>query len=191
MFRLLSHRHLAERWNQRRAPIAAATGRVPPERLVGLPETVVLAEIFYKPDWRRRIATASRYEHIRFYLHVAHRLGMPAGFAAHFDVSGDPLRNWVDQHRPAQRRAAYTERRGPSKSSLGEDSMSVSPPRRQHESPGSKPEFATSPEKQQRYERRHLSSRGNLWRRGFSLESAAFVGPQLYERTAWQGDQMR
>nr|WP_313775684.1 TniQ family protein [Mycobacterium sp.] len=108
MFHLLSHRRLVERWKQRSARIASATGREPPERLVVLPETVVLAEIFCDPDWRRQIATASRYGHIRFYLHVAHRLGLPAGFATHVHVSADPLRNWVDQHRAAQRRAAYT-----------------------------------------------------------------------------------
>jgi len=42
MVHLVWHRQLAERWKQRRASIATATGRKPPARLVLLPETAVL-----------------------------------------------------------------------------------------------------------------------------------------------------
>jgi hypothetical protein len=94
----LSHRHLAERWEQRRAAIATATGRKPPAPLVLLPVTAVLAEIFCDPKWRRQIAAASYYRQRTFYLHVAHRLGLPSGFATSVHSFGDPLRNWVDQH---------------------------------------------------------------------------------------------
>jgi hypothetical protein len=72
-----------------------------------LPETAVLAEILCDPKWRRQIATASPYGQRKFYLHVAHRLGLPSGFATRVHVSGDPLTNWVDQHR-AQHRDTYS-----------------------------------------------------------------------------------
>jgi hypothetical protein len=51
---LLWHRHLAERWKQRSATIATATGRTPPAGLVMLPETAVLAEIFCDPNGAAR-----------------------------------------------------------------------------------------------------------------------------------------
>jgi len=107
MFHLPSQPRLAGGWKQRSTRLASTTGREPPEQLVVLPETVVLAEIFCDPHWRREIATAGRYGHRRFYLHVAHRLGLPSGFATRIHVPGDPLRNWVNQHQ-AQHRAAHT-----------------------------------------------------------------------------------
>jgi hypothetical protein len=73
----LPHRHLTERWKQRSASITTATGRKPPAQLAMLPETVVLAEIFCDAEWRRQIATASHYGQRNFYLHIAHRLGLP------------------------------------------------------------------------------------------------------------------
>jgi len=102
--------HLVERWKQRRASIATATGRTPPERLVLLPETVVLAEIFCDRQWRRQIAAASDYGQRGFYLHVARRLGLPSGFASGVHVSADPLGYWVDRHKVHHRgtyRAAW------------------------------------------------------------------------------------
>ena len=98
MVHLLWHRQLVERWKQRRASIATATGRTPPERLVLLPETAVLAEIFCDPQWRRQIAAASYYGQSAFYLHVAHRLGLPSGLATGVGVFADPLGYWVDRH---------------------------------------------------------------------------------------------
>jgi len=102
MVHLLWHQHLGERWTQRLAAIATATGRTPPARLVLLPEIAVLAEIFCDPQWRRQITAASYYRHRQFYLHVANRLGLPSGFAASVHVSADPLRNWVERNQ-AQR----------------------------------------------------------------------------------------
>ncbi|MGV7724168.1 TniQ family protein [Mycobacterium kansasii] len=104
MVHLLWHRQLGERWKQRRASIATATGRTPPERLVLLPETAVLAEIFCDPQWRRQIAAASYYGQNAFYLHVAHRLGLPSGLATGVQVSADPLGYWVDRHKVHHRR---------------------------------------------------------------------------------------
>ena len=102
----LWHRPLTERWKQRSTSIATAAGRTPPERLVVLPETAVLAEIFCEPGWRRQIAAASYYGQTAFYLHVAHRLGLPSGFATNIQVSADPLRYWVDRHQ-AHHRSTY------------------------------------------------------------------------------------
>jgi hypothetical protein len=100
---LLWHRHLAERWKQRSATIATATGRTPPAGLVMLPETAVLAEIFCDPQWHRQIAAASYYGHRRFHLHVAHRLGLPSGFTTGVQASADPLHHWVDRHQAHHR----------------------------------------------------------------------------------------
>jgi hypothetical protein len=94
------------RWKQRRASLTVATGRAPPERLVLLPETAVLAEIFCDPQWRRRIAAASYYGQSAFYLHVAHRLGLPSGLATGVQVFADPLGYWVDRHN-VHRRGTY------------------------------------------------------------------------------------
>jgi hypothetical protein len=133
----LSHRHLAERWEQRSASIATAAGGKPPARLALLPETGVLAEIFCDPKWRRQIATASHYGQRQFYLHVAHRLGLPSGFATRVHVAGDPLRNWVDQHQ-AQHRDTYTAAlRRPNSARAKLDELST--PQRQHRGRGLQP----------------------------------------------------
>jgi hypothetical protein len=74
-----------------------------------LPETAALAEIFCDPQWRRQIA-ASYYGQSAFYLHVAHRLGLPSGLATGVQVSADPLGYWVDRHKVHHRgtyRAAW------------------------------------------------------------------------------------
>jgi hypothetical protein len=128
MVHLLWHRHLAERWKQRRAAIATATGRTPPARLVLLPETAVLAEIFCDPQWRRQMAS-SDYGRRRFYLHVAHRLGLPSGLASGVQVSADPLGYWVDRHK-VHHRGTYAPL-GAQQSQPGEHSMSSCVPQRE------------------------------------------------------------
>jgi hypothetical protein len=99
----LSRRHLAERWKQRRASIATATGRKSPARQALLTETVVVAANFCDFRWRRQIATASHYGQRKFYLHVAHPSRPPLRVRRRFHVSGDPLRNCVDQHQAQHR----------------------------------------------------------------------------------------
>lgn len=137
----LSHRHLTERWKQRSASIATATGREPPARLAMLPETVVLAEIFCDPEWRRQIATASpRPEKV---------------LPARRPPSRRPFRVRHPRarlRRPAQELGRSTpgpaprhlhRRLAPTKSSLGDSSMSS--PRRNGSTgaPDSNPESAT------------------------------------------------
>jgi hypothetical protein len=82
-------------------------------------------------------ATASQYGQRKFYLHVAHRLGLPSGFATRVHVAGDPLRNWVDQQQ-AQHRDTYTaawRRPNPARAKLDE----LSTPQRQHRGHGLQP----------------------------------------------------
>jgi len=65
---------------------------------------------FCDPQRRRQIAAASYYGHSAFYLHVAHRLGLPSGMATGVQGFADPLGYWVDRHKVHHRgtyRAAW------------------------------------------------------------------------------------